>query len=101
MGPSAVARLSRPAGAKHFELTVNATDALFKYVRRSHLRVLIDGRIIGERDFDHEAVEVLRWNLDPAPSGTARVDFEVEPGFRVDPQGELFGLNIGGFGFVP
>lgn len=101
MGPSAVARLSRPAGAKHFELTVNATDALFKYVPRSHLRVLIDGRVIGERDFDHEAVEVLRWNLDPAPSGTARVDFEVQPGFRVDPQGELFGLNIGGFGFVP
>jgi len=101
MAPSAVARLSRPAGAKHFQLTVNATDALLKYVPRSHLRVLIDGRVIGEGDFDHEAVQVLRWDLDPAPSGTARVDFEVQPGFRVDPQGELFGLNIGGFGFVP
>ena len=101
IGPSAVARLSRPPGAKRFKLAVNATDALFKYVPRTHLRILIDGHLIGQRDFDREGVEVLRWNLDAAPSGTVRVDFEVQPGFRVDAQGELYGLNIGSFGFIP
>jgi hypothetical protein len=101
IGPSAIARLWRPEGAKHFELTVNASDAMFKYVQRSHLRVLIDGRLIGERDFDHQAVEPLRWNLDPAPAGTARVDFEVTPGFKTTPDGDPLALNIGAFGFVP
>ncbi len=101
IGPSAVARLARPADAGHFELTVNATDAMFKYVPRSHLRVLIDGRLIGERGFDHEGVETLRWSLDPAPPGTVRVDFEVQPGLRVNSESDPLGLNIGSFGFVP
>ena len=99
-GPSAVARLARPSGAKQFELTVNVAKEFFKYVRGSRLRVLIDGRLIGEHIFDYAAVEVLRWNLDPAPPGTARVEFQV-PGFRVDPQGELYGLSVGSFGFLP
>ncbi len=98
--PSAVARLARPTGAKQFELTVNVAKDFFKYVRGSRLRVLIDGRLIGEHNFDRAAVEVLHWNLDPAPPGTARVEFEV-PGFRLDPQGELFGLSVGNFGFLP
>ena len=80
--------------------TVNVAKDFFKYVRGSRLRVLIDGRLIGEHNFDRAAVEVLHWNLDPAPPGTARVEFEV-PGFRLDPQGELFGLSVGNFGFLP
>ena len=99
--PSAVVRLTRPTGGAHFELTANVTKEYLNYVHRSHLRVVIDGRLIGERDFDHPGLEVLRWNLDPAPFATVRVSFQVQPGFRVDPQGRLFGLSVGDFGFVP
>jgi hypothetical protein len=100
MAPSAVVRLARPTGAKQLELTVNVAKEYFKHVRGSRLRVLIDDRLIGEHTFDRAAVEVLRWNLDPAPPGTARLDLEM-PGFRIDPQGQLFGLSVGNFGFLP
>lgn len=101
MRPSAAARLERPAGATQFELTANITQGFLNYVHRSHLRVLIDGRLIGEREFDRPGLEALRWRIDPAPSGTARVSFEVQPGFQVDPEGDPMGLSVGDFGFVP
>jgi hypothetical protein len=98
--PLAIARLSRPAHATHFELTVNVTDALLRYVHRSHLRVLLDGHLIGEKDFDSDGLQLLRWNIEPAPPGPSRVTFEVQPGFRIPAQEAPFGLNIGSFGFI-
>lgn len=100
MQPSAAARLARPANARQFLLTANISPGFLGYVHRSHLRVLLDDRLIGEATFDHPGVEVVRWKLDPASPGTCHVSFEVEPGFRVDPHGDLLGLSVGDFGFV-
>jgi hypothetical protein len=98
--PSATARLTRPADASQFELTVNIFPEFFKYVPKGHVRVSLDGHPIGERDFDRPGVEVVRWNLAKAPAGVVRVDFETQPGFRTEAGGNLFGLSFGNFGFV-
>jgi len=101
MQPSAGARLARPAGARQFVITANISAGFLSYVHRSHLRVSIDGRLVGEAGFDREGVEVLHWNIDPAPPGTVHVKFEAEPGFRVNPDSGLLGLSVGDFGFTP
>ncbi len=101
MQPSAGVRLARPQNARQFVITVNASGVFLDYVHRSHLRVSIDGRLIGQADFDRPGVAVLHWNIDPAPSGTAYVNLEAQPGFRVNPQSDLLGLSVGDFGFTP
>jgi hypothetical protein len=100
IAPSATARLARPADAKQFELNVNITPGYLKYEPHIHLRVLLDGHSIGERDFDRETVAPIRWDLDKAPAGPVTVSFEVTPGFRTSPQDDPMGLNLGSFGFI-
>ncbi len=100
IAPSATARLARPADAKQFELTVNVTNGYLKYEPHIHLKILLDGHLIGERDFDRETIGPIRWDLDNAPAGTVNVAFEVTPGFRTDPDSDLLGLSVGSFGFV-
>jgi hypothetical protein len=100
IAPSASARLARPADAKQFELVVNVTNGYLKYEPHIHLKVLLDGHLIGERDFDRETFGPIRWDLDPAPAGIVNVSFEVTPGFRTDTDSDLMGLSVGNFGFV-
>ena len=100
IAPSATARLARSPDAKQFELVVNVANGYLKYEPHIHLRVLLDGHPIGERDFDRETFGPIRWNLDPAPAGPVTVSFEIEPGFRTDPKGDLMGLSVGSFGFI-
>jgi hypothetical protein len=100
MRPSASARLARPAGARQFVITVNISPEFLNYVHRSHLRVWIDGQLVGETHFDSDGVEVLHWNIDPAPPGTVHVNLEADPGFRVNPESDELGLNVGDFGFA-
>ena len=100
IAPSATARLARPADAKQFELVVNVTNGYLKYEPHIHLKVLLDGHSIGERDFERETFGPIRWNLDPAPAGPVTVAFEVTPGFRTDPESGLMGLSVGNFGFT-
>jgi hypothetical protein len=100
IAPLATARLARPADTKQFELLVNVVPAYLKYEPHIHLRVLLDGHPVGERDFDSETVGPVRWNLDKAPTGPVTVTFEVTPGFRTSPQDDLMGLSLGSFGFI-
>jgi hypothetical protein len=100
IAPHAMARLMRPANARQFELIVNATAGFLEYVHRSHLRVSIDGRLIGERDFERAALETVRWNLDKAPAGPVRVVFDLNRGFKTAAGGDELGLSIGSFGFI-
>jgi hypothetical protein len=100
IAPLASARLARPVDAKQFELFVNVVPAYLKYEPHIHLRVLLDGHLIGEHDFDSETVGPVHWNLERAPAGPVTATFEVTPGFRTDPDSDLMGLSLGSFGFI-
>ena len=82
--PIATARLTRPADAKQFELTVNIGPGFSEYVQHSHVVVALNGDVIGERDFTPPGWQTVRWNLDNAPSRACRSDqFDTHPSFAI------------------
>jgi hypothetical protein len=97
--PQATARLRRPPGARAFELVVNmgpppAGDPI-------RAAVWINGREIGAQSLARgSGWHTLRWPLEPAPPGPARVEIRAEPPFLADPVRPL-GLAVGAFGFLP
>jgi hypothetical protein len=100
--PHARARLYRPGGAREFTVEVNVGPKLIADVKRSSLVVKIEGKQIGEAEFDSPGWRTLRFPVPKdAPAGTVRVEFVVEPEYRpsaVDPR--VLGLPIGAFGFT-
>jgi hypothetical protein len=97
--PRAVARLARPPGATRFELVVNIGPDYIGAVKLSHVEVLIDGQSIGKAAFTRAGWQTVSWNMSPAASGTATIEFRVTPEFRPRGDPRVLGLPIGAFGF--
>ncbi|MBI4874651.1 MAG: hypothetical protein HY822_08460, partial [Acidobacteria bacterium] len=100
-GPSARAALTRPEGARRFELVVNAGPSYIQYVRRGEVDVLLNGQPIGHAEFTREGWQTVSFDLAPAPPGPVEVTFRARPEIRTGPDNKLvFGAPIGAFGFV-
>jgi hypothetical protein len=94
--PEASARLLRPTNAAHFELVVNIGLQYITKVQRSHITVAINGGTIGEHEFTQPGWQTVRWNLNPAPAGTAEIVIRVTPEFYAN---RKLGIAVGAFGF--
>ncbi len=98
--PVATARLLRPAGARVFELVVNAGPLYIQLVGRGQVEVSLDGRVIGRAEFTRSAWHTTRWDLPDAPPGPVEVGFRAHPELRVSPADKnVLGVAIGAFGF--
>jgi len=99
--PRAEARLYRPAGARQFELYVNAGPQYMKDVRRARVTIRLDGVEAGVVEFEREGWQRARIDLAAAAAGTVQVELQVEPEYRpskIDPR--VLGIPVGGLGFV-
>ncbi|MFB3827235.1 MAG: hypothetical protein ACE15B_10720 [Bryobacteraceae bacterium] len=94
----ATAILTRPAAARHFELTVHVGP---DQARGVAVDLLLDGAPAGHARFDREGRHTVRWPLPPGAAGTAAVEFRVplECTLR-SREGRPMGIPIAAFGFV-
>jgi hypothetical protein len=98
IAPEATARLSRPEGARRFELRVNVGPELLSKAGPQTVRITLNGSELPPRRFAEPGWQDIEWELEPAPAGPVKVGFRVDPGFR--PPGERpLGIAIGAFGF--
>jgi hypothetical protein len=99
--PRASARVRWPEGAREFAVTVNIGPDYIREIGRVRLKVLLNGREVGEREFNQNG-----WFTVPFPvaeldkTATADVEFVVDPVFHPrngDPR--PLGIPVGAFGF--
>lgn len=98
--PSAWATVRRPAGATRFELKVNIGPAYIEAVKRSRVRVRVDGEDTGAAQFDKQGWQTVGWTVAPKAEGRVRVELEVSPPFRpgaADPR--VLGVAVGSLGY--
>ena len=100
--PTARATLLRPAGARRFELVVNAGPPYIAAVKRGEVEVFLNGNLIGRAEFTREGWQTAGFDLEPAPASVVEVTFRAKPELRDPPNNPVaLGLPIGGFGFPP
>jgi len=99
--PDATAVLLRPPDVRSFEVAACAVPAQFSAGRQVKMRVLLDGRALGEREFTAPGCQTLRWPAVRSPGGMSKIEFQITPPFR-SPRGDIrtLGISITGFGFV-
>lgn len=100
--PRATARMLRPEGAREFELTVNIGPDFIREIRRTTVRVSVDGVPVGRQEYTRQGWQTIRWPAPPGVPGPVTVEFQVEPEYRAsngDPR--TFGIPIAAFGFRP
>jgi len=100
IAPYARARLRRPAQARAFELVVHIGPDQIRDLGRVAVEVLIEGQVIGRREFTAPVVQPVRWDLPAGPPGTVRVEFRVTPEYRPPPDRPRLGIPIAAFGFL-
>ncbi len=102
IGPSARARLRRPAEAQWFELFVNAGPELMRRQGRVSVTVFLDGVETGVAEFTRPGWQKARWKAPASTEPEATVEFRVEPAFLPSPDDpRTLGIAVGGFGFIP
>ena len=99
--PKARARLWRPAGARRFDLVVNAGPQLLKDLGFSRVEVLLNGASLGTREFREPGWQRTSWEVSPADPGPVAVEFRVTPEYRpVGRDPRVLGIAIVSFGFA-
>jgi hypothetical protein len=97
--PRAAAILRRPAGAAVFEIKVNVGDAFIGAVKRTQVRVLIDGSPAGAAEFRRPGWDTVSFPVKTAAGGDATVEILAAPEFRPPNDPRKLGIAIGAFGF--
>jgi hypothetical protein len=98
---TAEAHVTRPAGAKRFEVLVNVGPLLIQTLKQVKLEVLLDGTKIGEREFSTQGWRTVSFDAPPSTSPTAQVEFKASPGYFYEDHNpaDALGIAIGAFGF--
>ena len=94
------ARLERPAGAREFEVVVNAGPMQLRDLGRITLSVSLDGRSLGRREFVQPGHQTARWPLPEGKAGPVQVEFRSDPEYRPAGDPRELGVAIVSFGFV-
>lgn len=98
--PHAAVWLRRPAEATRFELRVNIGPVYMAAVKRSSVRVKLDGEYLGEAIFDRQGWQTVGWTVAPKPETRVRVELDVSPPFHPgesDPR--VLGVAVGSIGY--
>jgi hypothetical protein len=99
--PRATARLMRPPDASEFELIVNVPVDQIMDVGRTTVRILLDGRVLGETEFARVGGQRVSWKLPPGEPGPVRIEFLAGPEYRpAEQKRRVLGAAIEAFGFV-
>jgi hypothetical protein len=98
--PHATVRLTRPPEADVFEVVANVSPALIQKYGYSHLRVSLDGTVLGSKRFESAGIHKVRWSLPGGKPGPVRVAFDVEPKAVYPPDPRLLGIALVSFGMV-
>ncbi|MEO8661374.1 MAG: hypothetical protein ABI693_23080 [Bryobacteraceae bacterium] len=102
IGPRATARLHRPAGVKHFDLTVNVSPLQITQSGAPNVQVSLDGHILGSHLFTKTGWDTVRWPIPEGISLDPVVELTVTPTYRPsngDPR--TLGAAIAALGFRP
>jgi hypothetical protein len=97
MRADARARLLRPAGARHFQVDL---QAVFKDTQQSRIDLAMDGKQFGSVTLHHDGFVQFEVPVPPGPEQSVIVSFHVTPGIPDGDQPPL-GHPIAAFGFVP
>lgn len=95
----ATARLRRPPGARAFQLTVNVGPEHIRIMKRTEVRLFLNGRPAGSRTFTRNGWQTVRWRLEAAAPGPVEVRFESDP-FHPSGDPRALGVAVVSFGFV-
>jgi hypothetical protein len=100
MAPHASATLTRPGGAREFELIVNVSPEQIQQTGPIGVAVSLDGTEIGTRKLSANGVQTSRWPTPPSNPGQVRVDIDVTPEYRPS-NGDTrrLGVAVVAFGF--
>lgn len=98
--PHASATLTRPAGAREFELVANVSGDQLKLTGPIGVAVTLNGVDIGKQRLTAEGHQTARWTAPDSGPGQVSVDIDVTPEYRPT-NGDIrrLGIAVVGFGF--
>jgi hypothetical protein len=99
IGPSASARLDRPAAASQFELHALINTTRLDKVGPTTVRVSIGDRPLEPRRLTTPGWQTLTWPLPPGQAGATSVLIQTEPPFKPEGDPRTLGIAVGAFGF--
>ncbi|MCC6858382.1 MAG: hypothetical protein IT158_07470 [Bryobacterales bacterium] len=99
MGPEAAVRLERPAGARAFEVVVNAGPAQIRDLGNLRVEVRLNGESLGEKEVSAAGWKSLRWNLENGPAGPVTVQLRTRPVYRPRGDPRALGAAVVSLGF--
>ncbi len=99
--PAARARLERPAGAREFELVVNAGPGQIRELGKVTVEVLLDGVEVGREELTTPGWQKARWRLPEGKPGPVLVELRAGREYRPAGDPRRLGAAVVSFGFVP
>jgi hypothetical protein len=96
----ATARLTRPDGARKFQLSVDLFGAQFDANGPVTVHVSLNGQPLPPHTFSKSWWNSAEWDLAAAPAGPVLVEIRSEPLYRAPDPPNPRGLAVGGFGFA-
>ena len=101
MQSDATAELLRPENAKGFEIAACVVPEQVRNHATVDLRVVLDGRLLGDHEFTTTGCEKLRWPVPLKPSGMVKVELYIAPPFHpTNGDTRVLGMMVSGLGFV-
>ena len=101
IAPVAAARLTRPANARKFQLSVDLFGAQFDANGPVTVHVSLNGAPLPARTISKAWWNTVEWNLAPSPGGPVRVEIRSDPPYHAPDPPNPRGIALGGFGFAP
>lgn len=99
--PDATALLSRPKGARAFELATCPTEPQIAKHKKIEVQVLLDGQPFVQHIFTTPGCQTVRWPVPGGAAGPVRIAFHTTPPYTYPPDSRVFGITVEAFGFVP
>ncbi len=97
--PDAVAIVSRPAGARSFEVVAGPAPKQISTAGTVELEVLLDGKPAGRHAFSTFGCVPVRWPLPAGPTGPVNVTLRSRPPFHDPSDPRNFGIVVKALGF--
>lgn len=98
--PLATARLTRPAGARQFELRMLVPDGQVQAVGPLTVRVWLNGSELETRRFSSPGWQTVQWDLAPGPAEAVEMKLRTDPPFHPSMDNRTLGIAAGSFGFT-
>jgi len=99
-GPTALARLTRPPGARRFVLRVLVAGESLQAVGPITIRVWLNDRELVPRRFTEGGWQDVHWDLPEEYAGPVHMKLQTDPPFHPSSESRTLGVAVGAFGFL-